>query len=266
MRRRPLSTEIDREFLIDRALGDRSASVRLAGLRAYAESLEVRPHARSRLEGLVLDRSAKVASSAAFWLGHTGGDPRTVIREHVGSGARLPAATLGLLGTVGKSGDVDALLQAANTSVGWTKWTALTAAARLAPDTALPLIEAIALGDDTGEARRAVRTLAMLDHGIEFGRLMQWAAKPEEFVARNFFVLAHKQAPWRASAIMLKLALHGAPIESLDPHFELISRRSARNWLPNAQERLQLRSMLDRLPVDRSPELLRLRWVLDCSS
>ena len=213
-----------------------------------------------------MDRSAKVASSAAFWLGHTGGDPRTVIREHVGSGARLPAATLGLLGTVGKSGDVDALLQAANTSVGWTKWTALTAAARLAPDTALPLIEAIALGDDTGEARRAVRTLAMLDHGIEFGRLMQWAAKPEEFVARNFFVLAHKQAPWRASAIMLKLALHGAPIESLDPHFELISRRSARSWLPNAQERLQLRSMLDRLPVDRSPELLRLRWVLDCSS
>ena len=266
MRRRPLSTEIDREFLIDQALGDRSASVRLAGLRAYAESLEVRPHARSRLEGLVLDGSAKVASSAAFWLGHAGGDPRTVIREQMGSGAPLAAATLGLLGTVGKPGDDDALLQAANTSVGWTKWTALTAAARLAPGTALPLIEAIALGEHTGEARRAVRTLARLDQGIEFGRLMQWAATPEEFVARNFFVLAHKQVPWRASAIVLNLALHGAPIESLGPHLELILRRSARSWLPNAQERLQLRSMLDRLPVDRLPELLRLRWVLDRSS
>jgi len=163
----------------------------------------------------------------------------------------------------GRPDDYEVLLQAADRHAGRKKRAALAAAARLAPDAALPLIQAVALGDDTSEARRAVRTLAVLDQRIEFDELMQWATKPEQFMARNFFDLAHKQPPWRALAIVLNLALHGAAIESLSSHFELILGRSARNWLPDAQESMQLRTMLGRLPVDRSPPLLQLRWVLE---
>ena len=70
-----------------------------------------------------------------------------------------------------------------------------------------------------------MRALKALDESIEFDDLIQWTEKPEQFVARRFFDLTHKQAPWRALAIVLSLALHGATIESLIPHFELIGTR-----------------------------------------
>ena len=55
-------------MLIRRALNDVSPDVRLVALRAYTETIDVRKDAQSKLEGLVLDRSLKVANEAAFWL------------------------------------------------------------------------------------------------------------------------------------------------------------------------------------------------------
>src|SRR5262249_9995589 len=66
-RRRPLSIAINRETLIHRGLEDSSPNIRLAALRAYAETLDIPNEvSRPRFEQLVLDKSAKVANSAAF--------------------------------------------------------------------------------------------------------------------------------------------------------------------------------------------------------
>jgi HEAT repeat protein len=265
--RRPLLVAIDREALIHRGLEDSSPTIRLAALRAYAETLDISKEvSRPRFEQLVLDKSAKVASSAAFWLSRVGGDPAGVLRRHAMSTGPLVPVALSLLGTIGKPADHRALLQVAATHPSRTRWAALSSAAQLARDEVLPHIKEIAIGEDIVEARRAVRALVVLGEGLAFEKLMLWAKKPEQFVDRRYLDLAHQQVPWRGLAIMLTLALHGVPVESLQPHLELVFERSKRNWLPNASERVQLMAMLERLPVSQSQLLQSLRWVIEHSS
>jgi hypothetical protein len=213
-----------------------------------------------------LDQSAKVASSAAFWLSRVGGDPAGVLRKHVMSTEPIVPAALSILGTFGKPEDHRALLQVATAHSGRTRWAALSSATQLARSAVLPQIKEIAVGDDTAEATRAVRLLVELGEGLAFEELSLWAKKPEQFADRRYLDLTHKLVPWRALAIILTLALHGVPVEFLRPHLELIFERSRRNWLPNASERVQLIVMLERLPVSHSRLLQSLRWVIEHSS
>jgi hypothetical protein len=266
-RRRPLSVAIDREVLIHRGLEDSSPNIRLAALRAYAETLDIsKDVSRPRFEQLVLDQSAKVASSAAFWLSRVGGDPAGVLRKHVMSTEPIVPAALSVLGTFGNPEDHRALLQVATAHSGRTRWAALSSATQLARDAVLPQIKEIAAGDDNAEAKRAVQLLVELGEGLTFEELSLWAKKPEQFVDRGYLDLAHKQFPWRGLAIILTLGLHGVPVEFLRPHLELIFERSRRNWLPNTSERVQLIAMLERLPVNHSRLLQSLRWVIEHSS
>jgi hypothetical protein len=117
----------------------------------------------------------------------------------------------------------------------------------------------------TAEAMRAVRLLVELGEGLAFEELSLWANKPDQFIDRRYLDLAHMQAPWRGSAIILTLALHGVPIESLHPHLKLMLELSRRNWLPNAREQTQLLAMLGRLPLDQARVLQSLRWVIEHS-
>lgn len=266
-RRRPVLVEIDRETLIDRGLEDSSPNIRLLALRTYAETLTVPTEvSRPKFERLVLDRSLKVASCAAFWLSRVGGDPASTLRKHMASGNPLFPASLSLLGAIGIPEDHSALLAVAAARSGRTRWAALSSAVRLARSSVLPHVKAIALGDDAEEARRAVRSLVALGEGLECEELMLWARRPEQFANRGYLDLAHTQAPWRGMAIMLTLALHGVPIASLQPHLELTLERSRRNWLPTADERTQLAAMLEHLPRHRSPLLQNLHWVIEHSS
>lgn len=183
-----------------------------------------------RLQELIFDQSFRVASCAAFWFARAGGDPATMIRTHIRSSARIAPASLALLATIGKPNDADALLQTAHLSSGRARWAAYAAAARLTSERVFPLIEAVVLGQDTGEARRAVRLLAALNHNIDTGQLMQFAERPEEFRARNLGVLPRKLVPWSTLAVMLNLAVHGERLEALEPQFQLVLARSACNW------------------------------------
>jgi hypothetical protein len=217
-RRRPLSVAIDREALIRQGLEDSSPSIRLTALRAYAETLDIPNEvSRPRFEQLVLDKSAKVVSTAAFWLSRVGGDPAGVLRKHVMSTEPIVPAALSILGTFGKPEDHRALLQVATAHSGRTRWAALSSATQLARSAVLPQIKEIAVGDDTAEATRAVRLLVELGEGLAFEELSLWAKKPEQFADRRYLDLTHKLVPWRALAIILTLPGKPFPIATISP-------------------------------------------------
>jgi len=59
------------------------------------------------------------------------------------------------------------------------------------------------------------------------------------------------------------LTVHGERLEALEPQFQLVLARSARNWQPNMKGRVQLEEVLNRLPFALSPSLPQLRWIVE---
>lgn len=252
--------------LVRQAMTDHSPSIRLLGLRAFAEQrssdLEA---ARATFEHFVLDPSIKVAICAAFWLRRANGDPAAVIRARISSGPPPTISSLLLLGGVGNAADSPILLQASTRYAGRHKWALLAAAAKLTPDAVIPMLNSVATSidaDDT-EARQAVKALTSLGQSLDVEQLMAWTKQPARFLARNFLGMTHRLTPWRTVEVLLALADNGMSDAALESDLMQAAQRTQRGGMTlNLDERNRLLTSLERLPRQNSSAINLLSWSL----
>lgn len=251
-----------REQVMRAALRDASPAIRLIGLDTYGETAAKRADARATISPLLFDKSLRVAKSAYYWLANVGGDGSGLIRERLARGEHVPASALTLLGRHGTAADAAMLLTTAARLSERNRWAAVTAAARLAPDAALPLILDIASTEALPQSRYAVRSLLELGETLDLDSLTLAAQWPATFFVRDLHVMTKRIAPWRAAIVAMTLSHHGGGPASLGL-IRSIARRSYRQWSPSPAEQARLRALTRSANSDAKSALGQLVWLIN---